>query len=132
MSGFEVVGVVLGALPLLVSGLEHYAEGVATLKSMRDYQAVLETLIVSFTTSLAIYRSSCEELLSPLMLQEEVFYKLLDNPQQGWDDPDLGVQLAKRLGSSYAPYKSAVKLLKKRIDLLARKLYLDEKYKVII
>ena len=32
ISGFEVVGVVLGAIPLVVSGLEHYADGVATIK----------------------------------------------------------------------------------------------------
>jgi hypothetical protein len=27
MSGFEVIGVVLGVLPLLISGLEHYNDG---------------------------------------------------------------------------------------------------------
>lgn len=28
MSGFEVVGVVLGSIPLLISALEHYSNGV--------------------------------------------------------------------------------------------------------
>jgi hypothetical protein len=31
MSGFEVAGVVLGSLPLVVVALEHYAEGVGKL-----------------------------------------------------------------------------------------------------
>lgn len=29
MSGFEVAGLVLGTVPLLINGLEHYAEGVS-------------------------------------------------------------------------------------------------------
>lgn len=28
MSGFEIVGVVLGSVPLVVAALEHYADGV--------------------------------------------------------------------------------------------------------
>jgi hypothetical protein len=28
MTGFEVVGVVLGSIPLLISALEHYSDGV--------------------------------------------------------------------------------------------------------
>lgn len=28
MSGFEIVGVIVGAIPLIVSGLEHYSAGV--------------------------------------------------------------------------------------------------------
>lgn len=28
MSGFEVAGVVLGAIPLVISALEHYGDGV--------------------------------------------------------------------------------------------------------
>jgi hypothetical protein len=30
MSGFEIAGVVLGSLPLLIVGLEHYSDGVST------------------------------------------------------------------------------------------------------
>jgi len=29
MSGFEIAGVVLGSLPLIISALEHYGEGVS-------------------------------------------------------------------------------------------------------
>lgn len=32
MSGFEIVGVVLGSIPLLISALEHYSEGVSSWK----------------------------------------------------------------------------------------------------
>jgi hypothetical protein len=32
MSGLEVVGVVLGSIPLIISALEHYADGVRNIK----------------------------------------------------------------------------------------------------
>jgi hypothetical protein len=32
MSGIEVAGLILGSIPLLISALEHYAEGVHTIK----------------------------------------------------------------------------------------------------
>jgi hypothetical protein len=39
MSGFEIAGVVLGSIPLIVSALEHYSDGV----------------IMAFTTLVATY-----------------------------------------------------------------------------
>lgn len=39
MSGLEVAGVVLGAIPLVISGLEHYGQGVsAAINLQQDYQ----------------------------------------------------------------------------------------------
>lgn len=32
MSGFEVVGLILGSVPLLISALEHYSDGVSNWK----------------------------------------------------------------------------------------------------
>lgn len=29
MSGFEVAGLLIGAIPLIISGLEHYSKGVS-------------------------------------------------------------------------------------------------------
>jgi hypothetical protein len=34
MSGFEVAGIVLGAIPLVISALEHYGEGVSVTYSL--------------------------------------------------------------------------------------------------
>jgi hypothetical protein len=33
MTGFEVVGVILGAIPLVISALEHYGDGVCLTQS---------------------------------------------------------------------------------------------------
>lgn len=134
MTGFEIAGAVLAAIPLLISGLEHYLEGLSTVKNMQDHETVIENLIISSTTSLATYRTSCEELLAPLILPDNQFYDLLDNPQtDGWKDEELVEKLNARLGpAAYLPYKSAVKLLYKHIQLLRKKMDLTDGLQVRI
>lgn len=132
MSGFEVVGVVLGAIPLVISGLEHYAHGAATLKAMHDYEDVIDTLSTSLTTSFTIYRSSCEELLGPLMLADNVLTDLLESRGNNWSDKAICEALIERLGDMYYPYKRAVTLLHKRINKLKEKLDLNDNMKVSV
>ena len=134
MTGFEIAGAVLAAIPLLISGLEHYLEGLSTVKNMRDHEIIIENLMVSSTTSLAIYRMSCEELLVPLILPDNQFCNLLDNPQtDGWKDEELGEKLNARLGpAACLLYKIAVKLLYKHIQLLEKKLDFNDELRVCI
>jgi hypothetical protein len=68
MSGFEVVGVILGVLPLVISGLEDYSDGVDTLTQMLKYKAVVDDLLTTFLMLQAIYHNSCRALLEPLIL----------------------------------------------------------------
>ena len=131
MSGFEVAGVVLGALPLLIEGLKAYTDGVEAIQNAWNYDIVIWDLLVSLNTGLAIYRSSCEELLTSLVLQDEDFYELLSDPYgEKWKDKAINAQLRVRLGDNLDPYHGAVKRLKKRIHLFQKKLYLDNDYKV--
>ncbi|KAI4713190.1 hypothetical protein J4E89_002169 [Alternaria sp. Ai002NY15] len=129
MFGFEIAGVVLGSLPLMIVALEHYAEGLSTIKSMQKYEEVFEHLHTSFVTISCIYRNACEELLSPLALSDAQVYQLLENPDSSsWADTDLDDALRNRLGSNYLPFKSSVKQLNKKINLFGRKLQLSDKF----
>jgi hypothetical protein len=45
-------------------------------------------------TLFSIYRHSCEELLSPLMLPDNKFHELLENSEgNAWEDAELGESL---------------------------------------
>ena len=125
MSGFEVVGVVLGALPLLITGLEHYAEGIHTIKNMWDYEAVVNHLVSEFMLSEGIFRHSCQELLVPILPDIEAA-KLLEGGSPDWEDPGLDKRLREHLGPDYEIYTRAVRHLKRRIELFTRKLGLDK------
>jgi hypothetical protein len=98
---------------------------------MQKYEAVFEYLHASLVTSLAIYRNSCEELLSPLSLPDSQLFDLLDRIDYDcWADPVLDASFRDRLGKCYLPFKSSVKQLNKKIGLLGRKLKLEEDLRV--
>jgi hypothetical protein len=134
MSGFEVVGVILGVLPLVISGLEDYSDGVDTLTQMLKYKAVVDDLLTTFLMLQAIYHNSCRALLEPLILSEETKLKLLsDTEGKGWEDKELGARLERRLGkASYGPYQRAVRRLQCNIELFRTKLSLDKEWKVCL
>ncbi|KAE9375901.1 hypothetical protein N431DRAFT_481106 [Stipitochalara longipes BDJ] len=130
MSGFEVVGVVLGALPLVIEGLKAYGSGVEKIKDAWYYDIVVQDLLVSLNTGFAIYRSSCEELLTSLMLPDDDLYELLSNPYgDKWKDEAVSARIRERLGENFDSYTKAVRRLKERIELFKKKLYLDDDYK---
>ncbi|KAH7416622.1 hypothetical protein BKA64DRAFT_655611 [Cadophora sp. MPI-SDFR-AT-0126] len=63
MSGFEITGVVLGTLPLVLTALEHYGEGIKTIKSMIGYQALVGNLILDLKIETRSFQRGCESLL---------------------------------------------------------------------
>ncbi|KAK3363962.1 hypothetical protein B0T25DRAFT_56328 [Lasiosphaeria hispida] len=63
MSGFEIAGVVLGALPLLISALEHYRSGKSTTSALIQWRGQLDTLISRLKTQDAIFYLDSLELL---------------------------------------------------------------------
>ena len=147
MSGFEIAGALLGSIPLIISALEHYSDGVriddkvvcarlradkqpsqiSAMKNMKNYELVFVDIRTSFAASVAIYTGSCYKLLSPLNLPDSKLKDLLaERKKEAWEDIALGESLKKRLGDDYMPYKSLVKQLNKRIILFCKKLKLDE------
>ncbi|KAF2672437.1 hypothetical protein BT63DRAFT_422895 [Microthyrium microscopicum] len=123
MSGFEVVGVVLGGIPLIISALEHYADGVTTIKHMIEFENTFLDSQSRLLLSLAIFQQSCRELVQDL--PDSQVRDLMDL-RNGWDDPELKIILARKLGKDFEVYRMSVKLLNKRIGLLRKKLKLRE------
>ena len=104
MSGIEVVGVVLGAIPLLISGLEHYAEGADTIR--RAYRAGREFRILKqklddenllFRNTVTILLEECVDLQTQGALMDDVEGTM-------WKEPAVRKALETRLGDSYSSY----------------------------
>lgn len=133
MSGFEIVGVVLGSIPLLISGLEHYRNGIETIGNMVQYVEVVENILASVSTNLFIYRQSCEVLLQRLILPENILDELLNSSSStAWADEKLAEQLKRQFGpnAEYEVYRRSVLRLNKRIEKLRSKLDLNEHFQV--
>ncbi|ORY02185.1 hypothetical protein BCR34DRAFT_605665 [Clohesyomyces aquaticus] len=127
MSGFEVAGVVLGSLPLIISALEHYRDGVAVMRNMKSYEMVFDDIHTSFVASMGIYTDSCYQLLYPLSLSDQKMNELLDErKQEAWSSPELGKALQARLGPNLNVYLSLTEKLNRRVLLFCQKLRLDD------
>ncbi|PVH93659.1 hypothetical protein DM02DRAFT_676704 [Periconia macrospinosa] len=128
MSGLEVAGVVLGAIPILVEALKSYADGVATIKTAFTYEETYLEIHSSLVVSLTVFQHSCEELLRDLVLPPSQFVALVDK-HEGWDDPDLTQKLKSRLGErDFDVYMKFAGRLRKRIVLLGDKLQLRKDF----
>lgn len=97
---------------------------------MREYENVFVDSQTRLHLSVAIFQQSCRELVKDL--PDSQTRDLVDlrkdvvDLRKGWDDPELQAKLEARLGADFAVYKMSVRQLNKRINLLRRKLRLNE------
>lgn len=132
MSGFEIVGVVLGAIPLIISGLEHYAEGVATIKvvcrAAREFRAVarkLEAEEVVFRNTITILLNGCSDI------DIQTSTALLGNiGSKLWEDDDVRVALEGRLHSSLKSYREHITSIATSLNAFKERLHLSPDGKV--
>ena len=98
MSGFEIVGVILGALPLVISALEHYAQGVSTAKRFWQYKLELKSLLRQIKTENAIFINTCEALLTGIVRVDQMTLFLKNPGGQVWRDPKIEKKLEESEG----------------------------------
>jgi hypothetical protein len=132
MSGFEVVGVVLGAIPLVISALEHYAEGTRTIGRLLEYKWELKKLIITLQAEEVVFQNTCEALLDGIDgLGSGEMEKLLKNPGGNlWKTGKLGERLKTRLSRSYAVIFELVSDMEDALETFKARLGLDSEGKV--
>jgi hypothetical protein len=130
MSGLEVAGVVLGALPLVISALEHYANGVQTAKRYLRYKSELKSLILQINTERGIFINTLEQLLGGLVRIEHMT-EFLSNPgKDAWQDAEVDSKLRGRLRGVYKIYLGNVQGMEQSLKSIMEKLALDAEGKV--
>lgn len=104
MSGLEVAGVVLGAIPLLISGLEHYAEGASTIKRMFRAPAEFCSLSLRLRVEHDIFKNTIELLVGDLV-DDVSLQSLLENVGgDSWSESAIDTALRKKFCRSYRVY----------------------------
>jgi hypothetical protein len=74
MSGFEIVGVVLGGIPLIISALEHYQSLQIWRRSARE----LKSLVVQLTAQHSILKNTCSMLLEDIVDAHKIGHMTTD------------------------------------------------------
>ena len=104
MSGFEIVGVILAAFPLVFSAVDGYGKGLQHLDTFWRYDKKLKVFERQIQREHQRFRNNLEDLLEPLIDAEEMKV-LLDNPQnRAWGEPALKEEVRRRLSGSYETY----------------------------
>lgn len=109
MSGLEVVGVVLGALPLIISAFEHGQSLAKKWNLLANFNSENLKIWNDVKDEELMYRLQLQTLLAPLVrdgdLAKDRLETLLLSPQSdAWREGDLDAALRKRLGEAYDRY----------------------------
>ncbi|KAF4959949.1 hypothetical protein FGADI_1452 [Fusarium gaditjirri] len=97
MSGLEIAGLILGAIPVAIETLKTGSQGIAILRRSRRYENELERLISKLENERVRLEDVCEKVLVDLVPHSRI-EDLIQNPGRLFDDdPELKAKLRRRL-----------------------------------
>jgi hypothetical protein len=104
VTGVEAVGLVLGAIPLIISALEHYEDFASPTISFIHWRRHLRRLIQELYTIQASYDQAIRLLLKPFAdLADQI--KMMEDPRSElWIEGDIADSLRDKLGLVYRPF----------------------------
>ncbi|RDW63344.1 hypothetical protein BP6252_10889 [Coleophoma cylindrospora] len=136
MTGIEAVGIVLGALPLVIQAVNWYHDGVGPLQDYWNYGPSLQLMQGRLNFQATIYEDSIRRLLIASGASAEEIHALLDPVDEpwrvtsAWKDVELEARLLRTLGQRhFDSFIFAVQQIEAIMQKLMGKLKLDLKGK---
>ena len=100
-----MAGLVFGAFPIAVDGLERFMHGLETARAWKRYQRVLRNYSHILVTQRAMCLDTIELLFEGIIRSNEELESLTTNPERAVSQvPQYEMKLKKRLGRSYDSY----------------------------
>lgn len=123
VTGVETAGLVLGAFPLVVSGIQAYRNGLKPLRIWWRYR----TKILEFSETVGvqhiIFENNVELLLDPVVTSNEQMASLLMCPGgDEWKTPGLTKNLKERLSKNYDQYMATLVNMNETLHTLQKNL----------
>ena len=104
MSGFEVIGVILGLIPIVLGGIDSY-------KRVRNNQESRQ-LARDFKTERVIFDNTIEELIYPLVSDSQLQTLLKDPNGRLWQDKQLSASVERHLDGAYPIFSEIMEDIK--------------------
>jgi len=101
MSGFEIAGIVLGDVPLIISALGHYEGVIGPTVAFFQWKGQLSKAIDELSVVYASYDQTLRLLLQPVVSQEEVFVMMEDTDDPPWVKGDVSESLKTYFGRAW-------------------------------
>ncbi|OAL40253.1 hypothetical protein AYO20_00673 [Fonsecaea nubica] len=126
MSGLEIAGLVLGALPIVASLIGEYREGVDTIMSIistRRYRREVRRYQDGLSTESTIFQNTLERVLVQIVHDEEDIATLLQDPDSAlWRRSEYNAELQRMMKNSYGAYMATMTELAYLLNSLKEKL----------
>lgn len=109
MSGIEVAGLVLGVIPILISGLEQWRKSAEVVSDWWQIQKEYKKCTRELKCADLELTTSLERFLLPLLIDDDEIRLLMDEPGgPRWQNPDLEDTLKQRLPKSYSLFVEVI------------------------
>lgn len=123
MSGLEVAGLVLGAIPIALEVLDRYKEVSRQLGFWRKISEKHKDCDATLKFHRLVYIENLRRLLLPMVLDDAQIDELISDPEaEAWRDAETAELLRKRLGDSYEIYIHCIRGFKATADAMNREL----------
>ncbi|OTA62058.1 hypothetical protein K449DRAFT_351199 [Hypoxylon sp. EC38] len=126
MSGFEIAGVILGAIPIVISALEHYKAGKGVLASFIKWEGQLDTLIerledqrLSFYFNILelLQGAGVEDVINSDYVPEETCVSILQNMRNEAKIKEYFGAMYDRFLKILGRYEKCLKIIVSKDDL---------------
>ena len=100
-TGFEIAGIVLATLPLLISAVEHRDFGLEPLNALLFFKRRKVSLRHTVDENTLLFRQCCEKMLSIAMIEnigDLLAAGDIDDKKRLWADPPLQLKLEATFG----------------------------------
>lgn len=125
MSGFEIAGIVLGSLPLVISALEHYESGMDRVTVFFKWKDELDKAKRDLGLQHVYYEMTLREILVDVASAAEL-EEMMGKPESPlWKSPELRAELREKLGLAYPVYEYTIQQMSCHLKTLASHLDIE-------
>lgn len=126
MSGLELASALLGAIPLIVSGLEHWRSVAKVTSFIWRVQQEYHVCLGQIRHQEVLYKANLRILLLPIVDDENEVALLLSDPGgEAWKDKALQERLVGLLQDSYDLYLQTINEMNETVQQIRRELAID-------
>ncbi|MBE3044225.1 hypothetical protein IMZ48_16975 [Candidatus Bathyarchaeota archaeon] len=125
MSGLEVAGVVLGAIPIIICAMENYESSLDRARAFWKWQDELEKAIRELWIQHSSFEMTLRNLLKEVASPAEAQEMIQDFGHWLWSSTALSDAFEERLGAAFGVYIHTIREMESYMMRLARNLDLD-------
>jgi hypothetical protein len=128
-TGIEAAGLVLGAIPLILAGLQFYSEGISVTKRYLKYKEEVNILLYELKVEISMYVNSINILLNGVVNKKEIVEFWNDPKAARWKEEKFDRKLRARLRTSYESYMDSITQMVTIAEKFKEQLKLDKSRK---